>query len=474
VTVLLGVREEAVTAFILKTRWEDLPAAVREWALLCLVDNVASTLSGSTAPSTRIAESVAGELLPGDQATLLACGERASVLGAAFANGVAANAYDIDDCGLYTWGHPGAQVLPAALAMGEKLGAGGPAVLAATVVGYEIMFRAGRIWHDIHMPEYRACGTWGSIGCAAIGANLLGLSPLQTRHALGIAEYNTPSLPMLDAVIEPAMVKHGIGIGALNGLLSAELAARGFTGTRSLLAREEYDEWVRDLGRHFILPNGMSWKEYSCCLWAHAPLLAVDRLMAEHEFAAADVTRIVIETYPDALQLHIVHPETTEEAQFSIAWPVAALLVDGEVATEQVADARLGDPAINVLADKIEFVASDEYQCLYEGSDLGRPDSQDAACVTIELADGRVLVSGLVEHPVYEKEAGSWNRARMERKVRWLLRHLVTPEGMDQLLARLWSFERLGDVREFTAAVGELLAAGRAAAAEETRPRPPQ
>ena len=102
-TVSLGAREEAVSAFILGTRWEELPAAVREWALMCLVDNVASALSGSTAPSTRIAEAVAREVLPGDQATLLACGERASVLGAAFANGVAANAYDVDDCGLYTW-----------------------------------------------------------------------------------------------------------------------------------------------------------------------------------------------------------------------------------------------------------------------------------------------------------------------------------------------------------------------------------
>jgi 2-methylcitrate dehydratase PrpD len=456
----LNAREEAIAAFIRETTWPVLPADVREWALMCLVDNVASVLSGATASSTRIAESVAHELLPGDQATLLASGLRSSALGAAFANGVAANAYDIDDCGLYTWGHPGAQVLPAALAMGEKLGAGGPAVLAATVVGYEVMFRAGRIWHDIHMPDYRACGTWGSIGCAAIGAHLLGLSPLQTRHALGIAEYNTPSLPMLDAVIEPAMVKHGIGIGALNGLLSAELAARGFTGTRSLLAREDYGEWVRDLGEHFILPSGMSWKEYSCCLWAHAPLLAVDKLVAEHEFAAADVRRLIVETYPDALQLHIVHPTTTEEAQFSIAWPIAALLLDGEVATEQVAEERLGDPAVHALAGRIEFVASDEYARLYEGSDLGRPDSQDAAEVTIELADGRVLKSGPVEHAVYEKERADWDRARMERKVRRLLRHLVTPEGMDELLDVLWSFDQVGDVREFTAAVSRLLRRG--------------
>ena len=129
-------REAALAAFIRDATWEGLPPEVREWALMCLMDNVASALAGSTARATRIAESLAEDLLPGDQATLLAGGSKASVLGAAFANACAANAYDIDDNGLYTWGHPGAQVFAASLAMGEKTGAGGPAVLAASVVGY--------------------------------------------------------------------------------------------------------------------------------------------------------------------------------------------------------------------------------------------------------------------------------------------------------------------------------------------------
>ena len=212
-----------------------------------------------------------------------------------------------------------------------------------------------------------------------------------------------------------------------------------------------------DLGQHFILPYGMSWKEYSCCLWAHAPLLAVDRLRAAHQFDVADIRRIVIETYPAALQLQVVHPRNTEEAQFSIAWPVAALLVDGEVATEQVADTRVTDPAINALADKIEFVASEEYERLSEGSDLGRPDSQDAAHVAIELAGGRTLDSGLVEHLVDQKEAADWDRPRMERKFRWLLRHLFGAEALDELVDAVWSFEQVADVRDFATTVTRLM-----------------
>jgi hypothetical protein len=95
-------------------------------------------------------------------------------------------------------------------------------------------------------------------------------------------------------------------------------------GTRSLLALDNYHEWVRDLGEDFIL-----------------------RLIATHDVEADRVRRMVVVTYPDALRLHVVHPATTEEAQSSIAWPVAALLVDREVATEQVAHARTGDTRLH-------------------------------------------------------------------------------------------------------------------------------
>jgi len=464
---MTAATEAILSSFILETEWEDLSAGVQEWALMCFMDNLSATVSGSTARSTTIAESMALDLMPGDQATLFAGGRKASALGAAFANGVAANAFDIDDCGQYTRGHPGAQVLPAALAVGEKTGASGRQVLAASVVGYEVMFRAGRCLHH-RDRSYRGCGAWGSVGCAAIAATMLDLTPPQVVSALGIAEYDSPAAPILTAVEYPAMVKHATGYGAMNGLMSAELAARGFTGTPTMLLDDEYEHWVRDLGRDYVLPHGMSWKEYACCMWAHAPLLAVDKLRSEHEFSAPDVRRVVVTIYPDALQLHVLHPDTTEEAQFSIAWPVAALIVDGEVATQQVADERLGDTRIHELVDRIEFESSDEMAQRYLGSDDGEADSMDAASVRIELADGRVLDSGLVEHIVYEREAPLWTRARMERKTRWLLRHLFTVEALDRLIDAVWSLDHVDDVRDFVALVGRLraMSSGESAARE--------
>ena len=48
-------------------------------------------------------------------------GLRASMAGAAFANGNAANGLDLDDSARYAYGHAGAQIFPAALAVAEAL-----------------------------------------------------------------------------------------------------------------------------------------------------------------------------------------------------------------------------------------------------------------------------------------------------------------------------------------------------------------
>ena len=58
----------------------------------------------------------------------------------------------------------------------------------------------------------------------------MGLPEDQAGHALGIADYQAPNLPMMRDIDHPAMVKHGIYWGAMNGVLSAEMAVRRFHG----------------------------------------------------------------------------------------------------------------------------------------------------------------------------------------------------------------------------------------------------
>jgi 2-methylcitrate dehydratase PrpD len=236
--------------FVAEARWADLPAAVQRKARICFADSLCATLAGTLTRVGRISADYAAEVWGGDQATILwhepgrgLRGLRASRAGAAFANANAANGLDLDDSARYAYGHAGAQIVPAALAVAEALDRSGAELLTALVVGYEVAHRIGRCWHASR-DVYQACGSWGSVACAAAAASLMRLTPDQVGHALGIAEYHAGNLPMMRDVDDPGMVKHGIGWGAMTGVTAAGLAARGYTGIPTLLALPEYQEWA--------------------------------------------------------------------------------------------------------------------------------------------------------------------------------------------------------------------------------------
>ncbi len=445
--------------FVATTTWEDLPLAVQERARLCLLDDLGALLAGLATPIASITAGVAGRVWGGDEATIVVDGARASVAGAAFANASAANGTDIDDCALYTWGHPGAQLFPAALAVAERAALPGADLLAGMVVGYEVAFRAGRCMHDAE-AYYRSCGSWGSLACAATAANLLKLSEAEVHHALGIAEYHAPDAPMMRDIDAPAMVKHACGWGAMTGVAAAQLAAAGFTGIPSILADDRYAAWVDDIGSTYLITSGMMWKQYSCCAWAHPALHALQTLREREPFSAADVRRIVVTGYRDAVRLGVRLPVTTEEAQFNAAWPLAAWLVDGEVSPAQVLEPRLSDPSVRGLAALIEVRESQEFTRLYDLSEANDSDGAEMAQVEVELADGRRLDSGPVRFEVYAEEG--WDRARMEAKFRWLATPVVPPAYVDRLVDMIWAFEEVPDAAELIRLVIAGLRPGRA------------
>ena len=438
---------DLVAQFIADATWDALPAPVQRKARMALLDILGATLAGTLTPISRITTDFAVETWPGDEATILLHGKRASAIGAAFANGYAANGIDIDDCALYTRGHPGAQIFPTALALAEKLGLGGSRMMTAMVIGYEVAHRTARMWHK-HQPIFQACGSWGSVACAAIACHLLRLPPEQIKHALGIAEYHAPNLPMMRDIDHPAMVKHGIGWGAMNGIISAELAQRGFTGIPSILGFERYRDWVGDIGQHYIMAEGVVFKEYACCAWTHAALDAARGLLRRHGFEVDDIAHIRVEGFHEMVRLGTKLPTTTEEAQFNLAWPLAVLLLDGEVGPDQILEHRFGDEQVRALVSKIELVESDELNELYRRAVVGDPSGKYAAVVTITLKDGRQFASGVVEGGIRYPQG--WDESRVEEKFRWLVGHVLEESRIDSLVDMVWHFEDVDDVHELT------------------------
>ncbi len=441
-----------VADFVAHITWDALPEPVRRKAWMCLVDNLGATLAGTLTRVSQIAAEWAARrpAEPDNVATILLHGQRVPVAAAAFANGCAANGIDIDDSARYAYGHAGAQIFPTALAVAEALRLDGAQMLTAMAVGYEVAHRVGRCWHD-HHDVYQACGSWGAVACAAVAAHLMALSPEQVQHALGIAEYHAPNLPMMRDVDHPAMVKHGIGWGAMTGVVAAELAAGGFTGIPSILGFEEYHLWVEDIGQDYLMVEGVAWKSqgYACCGWAHAATEGARRLVQEHDIDLDDIAQIQVEAFHETARLGTRLPATTEEAQFNVAWPLAAMLVDGQVGPAQMLGRRLNDPHIRALAQKVHVIESEELNELCRLFEQGDPHGRFASIVTIKCQDGRMYHSGMVDGGLRFPQPG-WDEDVMEKKFRWLAEYVLEPARVDAVIDLLQSWDSVSHVGQLT------------------------
>ena len=412
---------------------------------MCLLDNLGVTLVGTLAPVSKIASQFAVENWGGEDSSILLQKRRASAPGAAFANACAANALDLDDDAIYTRGHPGAQLFPASLAAAEKVGAGGKELLQAMVVGYEISIRAGRCWHDLY-EIYHSCGSWGSVGCSAAAAHLLQLTDEQIDSALGIAEYHAPTAPMMRDIYSPTMVKHAIGWGAMNGVSSALLASGGYTGMPSLLHMDKYKDWVSDTGDIFWMADWVFYKEWASCAWGHAAGVAALNLMDEYHIDPSRIEKVRVRTFEEAAALFQGYPGTTEEAQFSVKWPLACLIIDRELGPDQILEKRFSDPEVISMFERIEVEIDPEVDRLYK--EMKEMDLCMHSAVEITLKDGSIFDSGIVE-----RGADRFSEKDLENKFRKLTAHVVMPEKVDQLVDMVWNFEELKNVKELTALI---------------------
>jgi 2-methylcitrate dehydratase PrpD len=277
------------------------------------------------------------------------------------------------------------------------------------------------------------------------------LPPDQVWHALGIAEYHAPNLPMMRDIDNPAMVKHGIGWGAMSGLMSAQLASKGFTGIPTLLAFDQYQEWASDIGEHYIMVDGVAWKAkgYASCSWSHAPAEGAKHLIDQYKFDVDEIDEIHIEGFHETVRLGTRLPETTEGAQFNVAWPVACMLIDGEIGPDQTLEKRLTDPQMRKLAQKVTVTESEEYNELCRLYEIGDPRGRFSGAVTIRLKNGQEFSSGRVD----SEEAyppTSWNKKRIDEKFRWLASFVLDAPRTEIVLELLWHFDEVKNVRELT------------------------
>ena len=417
------------------------------------MDVLTSAAAGHAGPAAGAARRAALAFYAPGAGTVWFAGRRLTAAGAALANSAAASALDLDDGHRAACGHPGASVIPAALAVAEEVGAGPDELLAAVAVGYEVGVRVAAARNFSALGAYSS-GTWCGYGVVAAAGWLRGTPPDRLAHALAISGVSAPNQAAAGSSgyskLTGNTVKEGIPWATVTALTALALAEAGFTGPEDILDHPEHFDGGRildGLGRGLAIEQTY-FKPYSACRWVHAAVDGVGALMEEHGLAPADLDQIEIHTFTRALRLsNRRDPATHEDAQYSLPYCVALRAVAGRAALLPLTESALGQPDAVALAERVTLHLDPELD--------GRFPAQTPARVVLHTPKGRF--ERLVESPRGDP-GNPMSREELQAKFRIATRRTMGREEQEELLSTVDSLAA-GDLAPLLRALARPLAA---------------
>jgi len=383
-----------VGAFVADLAWADVPAEVRDRTRLVLTDVLGVTVAGARTPELQALTEAWDP--PHGPCRLLGTDRGSGPDDAAWLNGTAMCALELDEGHKQAQGHPAAHVVPAVLAavQASRHPVLGVEVLAAVLAGYEVAARFGRATRlraDLHTH-----GHWGAAGAGAAVARLRGLPPEGIAAAVDASTGLVHVTPW-KVVLAGSFVRNLWAAGAnVAGLIGARLAAGQLAEvegtvdhTLGVLGSLEVSELTSGLGRRWDVTGGY-FKRHASCSYTHPAADAVLDLMAG-SVRPEDVARVVVDTHRLAAPLAAVDVRTRVAAMFSLPYVVAVAAVRGRVAPDAFSPEARRDQRLLDLALRVEV--------RHDPALDARLPAERANRVTLLLADGRSLVAE-VPNPV--------------------------------------------------------------------------
>ena len=434
-----------LSTYMADARNTELPDKVVQDAKHHILDTVAAMVSGSELPPGRDAIQFVRTYGGGQKvATVVASKIICGPIDAAFANGELAHSDESDDD--YTSGgaHPGAAVVPAALAIGEQFQISGTHFLRAVTLGYDIGMRAyktlkGGVLNETH-------NLVGTMGAAAASGCVASLNVEQMRWLLdyatqqagaGIGTWREDTEHIEKAFLFGAM-------GARNGVTAALLVRSGWTGVTDVLSGPQ--NFVKSYAPKAD-PAGLTeelGKRYEVSLtsikgWTTGgPILslldAIVNLRKRRPFEASDVRHIVVRSATSQAE----RVNNREMPDINVQYLIAVMLIDKTVSFHSAHDkARMQDPAVLREHAKVELVADEELERLLPTR---------VGIVDVELTDGTHLTErvenarGTPENPM--------TRDEVVAKARGLMTPVLGAATSMKLIDRLLDIDSVKDVRE--------------------------
>ncbi len=348
-----------LAAYCASLDFAALPPAVQERTRFLVLDLAGNILRGrhdaESTPALLAAARAMG-VAAGNSAVLGDCA-RYTPAGAALLNGALAHSLDFDDTHAAGTLHPGAPVIPAALAAAEMAGADGRTTLSAIVAGYEVTCRLALALPggDHYDRGFHPTATCGAFGAAAAAARVFGLPASAVEDAFGIALSQAA--------------------GSLQFLANGAWTKRRAGFLRAYAPNPIPERALQDLGAAWELMN-TAVKPYPSCRYGHACVDAAIALRAEHGLEPQEIEGVTMGLPNKGMLLvgaplaYKQNPQNVVDGQFSGPFVVACGLATGHMGWDSYA--LLKDPTVRALLPKIGCAEDPEIQALFPAFMAGK------------------------------------------------------------------------------------------------------
>jgi 2-methylcitrate dehydratase PrpD len=301
-------------------------------------------------------------LLPAAQSTVLGIQQKVDMCNAAFLNGLSAHTFDFDDTHWRTIIHPAAPVSSALLALAEVLGSNGRELIDAQTLGIEVSCRIGNCVYPDHFNRgWHITGSTGALGAAAACARLLKLDSHKTTMALGIAA--SQPIGIQDQFGTMTKPFHP-GAAARAGLMSALLAAEGFTASATALEaprgllkiysdKTDWSEITDALGERWEAGDN-TYKPFACGIVLHPCIDACIQLHDLHLLSQDKIKQAKVRVHPLVFDVtNKRNPQSGLEGKFSITHAAAIGLHLGKAGQHEFTDICVNNADIKAMRDKV-------------------------------------------------------------------------------------------------------------------------
>ncbi|MDE2857687.1 MAG: MmgE/PrpD family protein [Chloroflexota bacterium] len=448
---------EQIVDYAISLRYEDIPAEAVELAKLIVFDSIGTGLGGYQRELGSKALRYAESLMAGDEATLLGSGQRVSIEGAAFANGVMVKILGMDDSHRSA-GHIASQVVPAVLAVGEACDSAGEEMIVAIVAAYDFAVRVGSLVRPVQRERgLDLKGTLGAISSALAVARCARLDREAMINCVALAAD-------LASGTEQYVYEGGLcdtkdliaGFAARNAVFALRLAQSGFYGPRGALDGEygffrafgdgfEPDLFA-DLGRNFAI-LGTGFKPHGGCRHTHQAIDAAQAILQDGPLDISAIESIELGTYGYATRPVFrvdPNPPSREVAGLSIRVSTGVALQRGSAWPHDFNS--WDDPEVRRLRNLIDVQIDDEIEADYPRLNGCR------LRVTLDTGEVRqAYLPNMKGEPEFRM-----SRDEMREKFAVLTRDLFADGQVDQIYQRCMNLESAGNITQLL----QLCAAG--------------